>query len=126
MAKPAYAPGVCNINHAEVAIRKRTGYFGTSALIVLGGLMLLGEASWWLRLVLFLPAFIGAIGFLQARNRFCVSYAASGLQNAREGSSKARKVSSDASHTLDKAKARKLNLQATAIAALATALLAFI
>ncbi len=125
MPKPAYQPGICNINTAEVAYRKRWGYIGSYLFIVLGGLMLLGEASWWMRLVLFLPAYVGAIGFLQARNRFCVAYAAAGQQNAREASRKPIKVS-DTHYALDAIKARRLKIQASAIALLATSLLAFI
>jgi hypothetical protein len=126
MSRPAaYVPGVCNINSTEVVYRKRWAYFGTYIFIILGGIMLLGEASWWLRLILFIPGFIGAINFLEARNKFCVSYALNGVQQARETSRKAIAVS-DTNQAIDKAKAGKMNFQAAIIALLATALLSFI
>lgn len=125
MPRAAYQPGICNINTTEVAYRKRWGYIGTYLFIVLGGIMLLGEASWWMRLVLFIPAYTGAIGFLQARNRFCVSYAAAGQQHAAETAKRPAKVS-EANKITDIQKARRMKLQAGLIAAAATALLAFI
>jgi hypothetical protein len=125
MPKAAYQPGVCNINSAEMAYRKRWGYIGAYLFIVLGGLMLLGEASWWMRLILYAPAYVGAIGFLQARNHFCIYYAAAGQQQAAESARHPRKVT-EAQHTQDMKKAHRMKLQAGLIAAAAAALLAFI
>lgn len=125
MPKPAYQPGVCNINSAEVAYRKRWGYIGAWLFIVLGGIMLLGEATWWMRLILFAPGYVGAIGFLQARGHFCVAYAAAGQQHAAE-SAKLPKPVTAAQHALDIKKARRMHIQAGLIAAVATALLASI
>jgi len=123
--KAAYQSGVCNINSAEVAYRKRWGYIGAYLFIVLGGIMLLGEAYWWMRLILFAPAYVGAIGFLQARNRFCIYYAAAAQQQAAESARRPRQVS-DADHAKDMKKARRMRFRAGLIAAAATALLAFI
>jgi hypothetical protein len=125
MPKAAYQPGVCNINGTEVAYRKRWGYIGAYIFIVLGGIMLLGEASWWMRLVLYAPAYVSAIGFLQARNRFCIYYAAANQQQAAESARRPKKVT-EAQHARDMKKAHRMKLQAGLIAAAATALLAFI
>jgi hypothetical protein len=125
MPKPAYRPGVCNINSAEIAYRKRWGYIGAYLFIVLGGLMLLGEASWWMRLVLYAPAYVSAIGFLQARNHFCIYYAAASQQQAAESAKRPKKVTA-AQHAQDMKKAHRMKRQAGLIAAAATALLAFI
>jgi len=52
--------------------------------------------------------FVSAIGFLQAKNKFCVGYAAAGLQNADEGSNDATKVLDTSAHTKDKQRTRKM------------------
>jgi hypothetical protein len=110
-----YVPGMCNINAAEVAYRRKAMWFGIalSALLLIALIIL--NAMWWMiALVLFVPVFIGAVGFLQVKNKFCVSYGASGQQNASEGSKAASKVSSK-NALIDKKKARTMNLQALAI-----------
>jgi hypothetical protein len=121
MKQKAYVPGVCNINYEEIAYRRKAGYMGLVifgiTLAVLVGLGL----SWWLRLVLFIPAFLSAIGFLQAKKKFCVSYGATGMQNATDGSTTAKKVTDTTAVKKDKRRARQLNMQAAVIAAVVTA-----
>jgi uncharacterized membrane protein (UPF0136 family) len=121
-AEQAYIPGVCNINRAEIASRRKAGYFGLSLLIVVAAVLFAVSANRWIRIVLFVPAFIAAIGYLQSKNHFCVSFAASGLQNATEGSDTATKIAGTAAHTKDKAKARRMNLQAAAFGLVIAAL----
>lgn len=117
----AYVPGVCNINREEIAFRRKWRNIGAVVTVVLAvGLYLLSDNR-WLRVLTFLPAFIAAIGYLQTKNKFCVSYAASGLQNATDGNKQADKVAADA-HAMDQRKARKMNLQAALVAVLVTAL----
>lgn len=113
-----YVPGMCNINTAEVAYRRKAMWFGVGAsVILLIGLLVIG-AHWGIRIIaLFVPVFVAAVGYLQVKNRFCVSYGASGQQNASEGSDAAAKVNQE-NAKIDKQKARKMNLQALAITAL--------
>lgn len=122
MAESAYIPGVCNINREEIAYRRKWRNIGAISTVVLAIILFVVSDNRWLRLAVFLPAFIAAIGHLQAQNKFCVSYAASGLQNAAEGSTQANRVTK-AAHQLDRAKARKMNVQA-ALMALAITVLA--
>jgi uncharacterized membrane protein len=122
MAETAYVPGICNINREEVAYRRKWRNIGAATTIILAVLLFVLTSNRWIRLVVFLPAFIGAIGYLQTKNKFCVSYAASGLQNAAEGSPKADKVA-EAAHKLDQAKARKMNSQAAIAALLITVII---
>lgn len=114
----AYIPGVCNINHAEIAYRKKAGYLGIAIFVVILVFMLVLDINRLARLALFVPAFLAAIGFLQAKNCFCVGYGAAGQQNASEGSAKASVVSDKAAVSKDKQRARKMNLQAAGIAVL--------
>ncbi|HWT55908.1 MAG TPA: hypothetical protein VN031_02655 [Candidatus Microsaccharimonas sp.] len=120
-AQTAYVPGVCNINRDEIAYRRKWRNIGAVSTIVLTVTLFIVSSNRWIRLSIFLPAFIAAIGYLQAKNKFCVSYAASGLQNAAEDSTKADKVSKEA-HKLDQAKARKMNIQAALVALAITVL----
>lgn len=93
----AYIPGMCNINAAEVAYRRKAMWFGIgTAVTLLIGLLAL-SAVWWVRiLVLFVPVYIGAIGYLQVKNRFCASYGSKGQQNANEGSDDPTNVGAEA------------------------------
>lgn len=120
---PSYVPGVCNINRTEIAYRKKAGYAGLAVLVVTFAALLALDVSSWFRLVLFVPAFVAAIGFLQARNKFCVAYGAAGKQNAVEGTKEAVSVTDKLSLVRDKIKVRSMNLQA-AVIALGVALLA--
>lgn len=112
----AYIPGVCNINHAEIASRRKAGHFGLGLFIVVLAASFILPIDRYARLVLFVPAFITAIGYLQARNRFCVAYAAAGQQNADEDSTKAQAIADADAKRQDKRKARVMNTQAAFIA----------
>ena len=67
-----YVPGVCNINTKEVAQRRKAGYFGLLLTIILLAALFGLDLNHYYRAVLFVPLFIAAIGFLQARHKFCV------------------------------------------------------
>lgn len=116
MTDTTYVPGMCNINTAEVAYRRKAMWFGiglsAAAFIALIAL----SAAWWIgAIALFVPVYIAAINFLQVRNRFCVSYGGSGKQNADEGSLEAHVVTDNDAVLADKRKARRMNLQALCI-----------
>lgn len=115
---------MCNINTAEVAYRRKAMWFGIGLSAALLVAFLFSGLVWWAgAIALFIPVYIAAIGFLQVRNKFCVSYGANGRQNASEGSDAALAVEDKEALKADKLKTRKMNLQALAItlAALAVA-----
>jgi hypothetical protein len=116
----SYVPGMCNINKAEIAYRRKAMWFGlTLSALLFIGLIAFG-AAWWVGfVVLFAPVYIAAIGYLQVRNRFCVSYGASGRQNANDGHESALSVTDETALRLDKAKTRRMNLQALVITVVA-------
>jgi hypothetical protein len=69
-----YVPGVCNIGAGEVRKRGTVGWIGLIATIVIwAAFVALNTAPHW-RLLLFVPAMISALGFLQARQHFCIKY----------------------------------------------------
>ena len=114
MADTHYIPGMCNINPKEISARRKTMYLGIiSGIISLISLIYVNTHPIF-GLSMFVPAWIGAIGYLQAKNRFCVAYAAEGKFNTSDDFGKTTKVSADEDKRKDKAKARRISLQATA------------
>jgi hypothetical protein len=79
-----YIPGVCNIGPAEIKKRKLSGTIGLYATVILFAIFLVGDLSPVLRLFLFIPATIGAMGYLQAKLHFCVGFGTKGLFNVGE------------------------------------------
>ena len=78
-----YIPGVCNIGAAEIRQRKYIGWLAAGATILLwAALMKLNATREW-RLVLFIPAFVAAIGYLQAAWHFCAKFGLNGVFNFR-------------------------------------------
>jgi hypothetical protein len=73
--------GVCaNIGPRERRIRNIWGVAGACAAILVASALLEIHATRPLRLVLAVPVFISAIGFLQARARTCVAFARKGIR----------------------------------------------
>ena len=76
-----YQPGVCNIGPAEIRRRRASGWLGLAiAVVYLGLAFALGWAAPW-RLLVAVPVFLSAQGFLQAVFHFCVGFASRGLYN---------------------------------------------
>jgi hypothetical protein len=119
-----YIPGMCNINPAEIAKRQRIGVIGLTATVLLLVVFISFDAPWWIRLILLIPAFTSATGFLQAKNKFCVGFAGANMHHADGG--EAVKITDTKSLLLDKIKARKINLQAFLIASIVTIITVFI
>ncbi|MFF1634685.1 hypothetical protein [Leifsonia sp. NPDC058248] len=79
-----YQPGVCNIGPAEIRRRRLSGYIGAAVGVVF--LVLAFALAWpapW-RLLVAVPAFLSAQGFLQAAFHFCVGFGTRGLYNFGE------------------------------------------
>jgi hypothetical protein len=76
-----YQPGVCNIGPAEIRRRRASGWLGLAIAVVYLALAfgLAWPAPW--RLLVALPVFLSAQGFLQAAFHFCVGFASRGLYN---------------------------------------------
>jgi hypothetical protein len=87
-----YIPGVCNIGPAEIKLRKLSGTVGLSVTIVLFMVLLVSNLSPFWRWILFIPATIGAAGYLQAKLHFCVRFGTTGLFNVSSGLDKRETV----------------------------------
>ena len=77
----SYVAGACNIGPAEIGRRRRSGWIGLVAAIVLAIVLIAIGAPVWTRLLVVAPLYVSAIGFIQARERFCVGFAAAGITN---------------------------------------------
>jgi hypothetical protein len=80
-SRQEYIPGVCNIGAAEVRRRRQSGWLGLGATVVLWAVFLLLRVPSPWRLFLFLPAALGAAGFLQAALHFCANFGMRGVFN---------------------------------------------
>ena len=119
-----YIPGMCNINPKEIAQRRMIGHIGFGITLVLTALLVGFSVDAVFRVVVFIPAFLAATGYLQARNKFCVGYAGAKQHHADDGD--VVTISDDAALAADKKKARKINLQALAVAVLTTVIVVLI
>jgi hypothetical protein len=123
-AKSKYVPGVCNINPWEIKRRRMSGHIGLALTIILTAIAFVIHVTWIFRIVVIIPAFISAIGYLQAHNKFCVGFASAKQQHADDGEIVA--ITDKEALAKDKQKTRSMNLQATIIAAAVTAIICVI
>jgi hypothetical protein len=87
-----YVPGVCNIGPAERRIRRRAGWFGLGATVLLWSVLLYLQAPSTWRVLLFFPAVAGAVGFLQDAFHFCAAFGLLGVFNTGSGFGKTESV----------------------------------
>jgi amino acid permease len=74
-AAQSYIPGVCNIGKREILRRRAVGIAALVFAFVSGFTLLMSDGiSQSARWAIFFPLFVSAIGFIQARNRFCLAY----------------------------------------------------
>ncbi|HTA20954.1 MAG TPA: hypothetical protein VK989_16785 [Polyangia bacterium] len=70
----------CRPNISPAGVRRRLRFAWSSVVfgvVILAGLAAI-HARWYARLVIFLPAVMATVGFLQARRQTCVARAAEG------------------------------------------------
>lgn len=76
-----YIPGVCNIGPAEIRLRRWTGHIGLAATVFLFASYFIAPIGPTFRLLIFFPAAVSAIGYLQAWMHFCAQFGFVGLFN---------------------------------------------
>jgi hypothetical protein len=121
MSESSYKPGVCNIGAAEIRRRRRSGIVGTVAALALWGALVAGGAAPAWQLLLFAPAFIAAIGFAQARARFCVAFGLASVFNFGDVGHRESVVDAQ-DRRRDRARVRALVAYSAAAAVLVTAI----
>ena len=76
-----YVAGACNIGAWEIRRRRAAAIAAFAAALGMLAILVAVGAPGWVRIALFLPFWGGMISWLQARRRFCVGYAMSGVSN---------------------------------------------
>lgn len=117
-----YVPGMCNINPAEIKSRRQSGYFSLAVAATGLGIFVYLHAPWPYFLALFVPIFVGILGLLQARSKFCVAYAAAGKQHA-DDSEEIEAIDDSDAKKADSLKARTIYLKSFVLALPVTAVL---
>lgn len=107
MNKPQnkYIPGVCNIGPAEIRMRRWTGHIGLAATIFLFGSYFGVPTDPTSRLLIFIPAAVAAMGYLQAWMHFCAQFGFVGLFNVSEAFGKRESVDQQEFRRKDQKKA---------------------
>ena len=97
------------------------GWGGLAVTVVVAGVLFWLAAPPTTRLVLFFPAFVAAIGFLQAAMHFCVGFASAGLFNMDKAQGMTESVDQAAFRKADQKKATQIYLYSVLIAAVVAA-----
>lgn len=80
-AQNKYMPGACNIGRSEIRRRELLGWIGLLATVIVYSLLVFFDIPRIWRLVIFIPATLAALGFLQARMHFCAYLGMRGVFN---------------------------------------------
>jgi len=122
LASNEYTPGMCNIGPAERRMRRRSGFLGLIVTLVVLIILLATDVHWAWRLVLVVPATVGALGFLQDRLHFCVGFGMKGIFNVINSAGVTDNVELEAFRQADRRKAIKILFYSLAIGLIVTAL----
>ncbi len=81
MSEANYQPGVCNIGGAEVARRKQVSVLGGILYLASAVALVSLEFSQTMRALVFIPALLFAVGYIQSRKKFCFAFGLLGTFN---------------------------------------------
>lgn len=117
-----YVPGACNIGSREILRRRVVGIAALVFAMVSGYTLLAAdEIGRTARLGIFFPLLVSAIGFIQARNKFCLAYGLAGTFNFGKIGDMERVFDAESKKS-DRRKAISILIQAALVAGFATAL----
>jgi hypothetical protein len=120
-----YTPGVCNLSDEEARGRDIAGWTGLALTLALEVYFLYANTPPAIRLVVFIPAAIGAMGFLQGIMHFCVNFGMRGVFNMSSTVGRTDTIAQAEYRAQDKAKAIRIIIYSILIG-LAVALLAYV
>ena len=112
-----YQPGVCNIGPAERRQRRSLGYLGLIVTVLALVAFVVFDVPWPWRILVALPAGLGANGFLQSAMHFCVGFAMRGLYNLGDKLGTEENVLDKEMRRADQKKGALITLYAVLIAA---------
>lgn len=116
-----YIPGVCNIGKSEIKRRKQAGWFGVLASIILYSLIVYLNAPRLWRLIIFIPATVAAIGFIQARMHFCAYFGMRGVYNLSPVVGSTETIGEEEFRAIDRRRARVVIMYSAIIGAVVAA-----
>lgn len=119
MSVSEYQAGVCNIGAADVNARKKVARVGSLAFAVTALVLAINGSPSGSAAIAFIPALVGAIGFVQSRKKFCLAFGLMGTFNFAE-LGKISKVASKAEIAADRKQALKIILQSIGLALIPT------
>jgi hypothetical protein len=114
-----YIAGSCNIGKGEVRRRQAVALIGLFLIFFSASTILGTEQGRFVRLSIFLPAMIFAVGFIQARKKFCLAYGLAGTFNFGKLGS-ITKVQSEQDKKADRKTAINIFVQSALLAAAIT------
>ena len=114
-----YIAGSCNIGKGEIRRRQSVALVGLFLVFFSASTILGTEQSRSVRLSIFLPAMIFAVGFIQSRKKFCLAYGLAGTFNFGKLGS-ITKVQSEADKKADRKTAINIFVQSALLAAAIT------
>jgi len=120
-----YIPGVCNIGRDEIRVRALTGWVGLFITAILLIILIAVRAPLPIRVIVFIPAFISALGFLQAYFHFCAYFGLRSLFNFEKAGTTPEEIWDDNMRRLDRRRAWTIIAYA-ALVAVGVTLVAFI
>ncbi len=120
MPEIEYIPGTCNIGKGEVRRRQLVAlvglFFSISTLLTFNTV----DAPAEIRLGIFFPLMVAAVGFVQSRTKFCLAYGFAGTFNVGKLGD-IRRVASKEDRSADRKTALVILGKSFFLAALATA-----
>ena len=120
MPEIEYIPGTCNIGKGEVRRRQLVAlvglFFSISTLLTFNSV----DAPAEIRLGIFFPLMVAAVGFVQSRSKFCLAYGFAGTFNVGKLGD-IRRVASKEDRAADRKTALVILGKSFLLAALATA-----
>ena len=120
-----YVAGSCNIGKEEIRRRQTVALIGAIATI-LGAFSIISKyQSNTPRLLLFIPAMVFSIGWIQSRKKFCLAYGFMGVFNFGKAGD-AQKVRSKEERSADRATALSILTQGIVLAFAITGLIYFL
>jgi hypothetical protein len=120
-----YIPGVCNIGPKEISLRRRVGWIGLLVSVILFILLYIILSNPLFRLIIFFPAALSAIGFLQAHFHFCSGYAQRGIFNF-EDVGKTHGITNQADRAKDKVRGKNIIIYGVIIGAVVALICIFV
>ena len=119
MTSDNYVAGSCNIGAQEIHRRYQVANVGIVLYAIHLGVIILLNQTGVVRGLIFIPAFIASIGFMQGRRAFCVAYGFAGIYNLEKLGLR-KSVGSDEARKADQRRALVITGQALALALVLT------